>query len=196
MSIAYNVYANSEEGDPIKYTSPVAVVTSGTSWNTSTLVANASYWLGVRAFDTVTGLEEENIDCVVEIVLDVNGRDITCRPLPPIGTRALAIAGGSIRVEWFYAGVSRSRVPVGFNLYIGAGTVPVYGVPAKSVAYAGAVNNTFYAIVSGLTDGVTYAIGVRAFNQSGEETNLTVVTATAKTGGPMPVVGLRASTIV
>jgi hypothetical protein len=56
--------------------------------------------------------------------------------------------------------------------------------------------NTLYAIVSGLTDGVTYSIGVRAYNDSAEEPNVVVVTSIAKVAGPMPVVGLRASAVV
>jgi hypothetical protein len=196
MSTSYNVYANSGVGDPINYTSPVAVVANGTLWNTAALPAGGDYRFGVRAFDTITGLEEQNIDCVVEIVLDANGKDITNQPVPPIGMRAFATEGGGIKVEWFHVRTDRSRDPVGFNVYVGVGGTPDYEQPAAIVAYSSAVMNTWYAVLSGLTDGTSYAIGVRAYNWAAEETNDSTVIVVAKVTGPMPVVGLIATTIV
>ena len=43
---------------------------------------------GVRAYDTVDGLEEQNVDCVVTIILNASGVDITSQPPAPMGLRA------------------------------------------------------------------------------------------------------------
>ena len=58
------------------------------------------YRFGVRAFDSSTGLEEQNIDAAVLLSLDAAGNDVTRVPFPPVGLRAFPKAGGVVRVEW------------------------------------------------------------------------------------------------
>ncbi len=196
MAIAYNVYSNTGVGDAINYAAPVAVVTNATTWTTAALQPNGDYWFGVRAFDTVSGLEEENIDCAVEIVLDNLGNDITNRPNPPIGLRALGTQGGGIKVEWFHAALGPVLPPTGFNVYLGTGGTPNYSSAAASVLYSMGFLNRFSTALAGLVDGVSYTIAVRAYNANGEEKNGTVVTMVAKVNGPLPVVGLTAIAMV
>ena len=156
----------------------------------STLSYPGTWSFGVRAFDTVSGLEEANLDCAITIELDASGNDITNQPQPPAALRALAMAGGAIRVEWRYPPTTGPRTPSGFHIYIGASGAPNYTVPATTIGYASGISNTFVANLSGLTDSVTYKIGVRAYNATAEEANTNTVTVAADSTGPSAVVGL------
>jgi hypothetical protein len=52
------------------------------------------------------------------------------------------------------------------------------------------LNNTFQATLTGLINGDTYVIGVRAYNSYGEEQNTITVSCVADAVGPGPVVNL------
>jgi hypothetical protein len=185
MSTEFHVYSNTGAGDPINYAS-VVDTTATLTYTTPALSFPGSWSFGVRAFDTVSGLEEQNLDCALTIVLDASGNDITNRPVPPSGLRAFALAGGSIRAEWFYPAMSRLRTPIGFHIYIGIGPLS-YATPTATVLYSQGVANSYGANMSGFTDGTTYTVGVRAFNAVAEEPNTNTVTVTALATGPAPV---------
>jgi hypothetical protein len=189
MSIEYHVYSNSGAGDPIDYSSAVAT-SSGLSWTSGSLTFPGTWSFSVRAYDSVSGLEEQNLDCAVSITLDSNGNDVTNRPLPPTAIRAFALTAGSIRVEWYYPPSVGPKAPTGFNVYTGVGASPSYGSPAATVAYSAGIANTFVSNLAGLIDGTTYTIGVRAFNATAEELNMNTVSVTADATGPAAVVSL------
>jgi hypothetical protein len=188
MATSYQIYSNTGAGDPINYAAPAAT-TSELTWTSSALAHPGTWSFGVRAFDTVSGLQEQNVDCAVTIVLDASGNDITDRPVPPSGLRAFALAGGSIRAEWYYPPTVGAKAPAGFHVYNGTGSL-TYGTPTATVLYATGIANSFAANMSGFTDGTTYTIGVRAFNAVAEEPNTNTVTVTAIATGPAPVDGL------
>jgi hypothetical protein len=188
----YNIYGNSGSGDAIDYAAPIAGVLA-TSW-TSASLAPGTWSFGVRAADG--NGEEQNLDCAIAIVLDASGNDVTNRPGPPVGVRAIPLAGAVVRVEWYYPPTRGAGTPTGFNVYLGTGGVPDYSSPAAMVAYGAGILNTFVANLSGLSDGVNYAIGVRSFNASGEEANTRSLAVAADATGPKPVDGLNATTIV
>ena len=189
MSTEYHVYTNSGAGDPINYTSPVATVSTLT-WTSSALSYPGVWSFNVRAFDTVSRLEEQNRDCAVTIILGTSGQDITNQPLPPVGLRAFPWSGGMIRVEWPYPVVNRATVPTGFHVYIGSGGTPDYSSPAATVSFEQAVAKTFVANLTGLADGITYTIGVRSFNAVSEEQSTFTVSATANATGPSAIAQL------
>ena len=56
------------------------------TFTTLALTYPGTWQFGVRAFYIITGLEEQNIDCVVTTILDASGIDITNRPFPPPGS--------------------------------------------------------------------------------------------------------------
>jgi hypothetical protein len=186
MSIEYHVYGNTGAGDPIDYSLPLATL-SGVSWNSGSLTFPGTWSFGVRAYDTVSGLEEQNLDCAISIILDSNGNDITNRPLPPTAIRAFATAAGSIRVEWYYPPSAGLKGPTGFNVYTGTGGIPSYGSPAAIVAFSTGIANTFVSNLTGFIDGTTYTIGVRAYNATAEESNGNTVAVTADATGPAAV---------
>ena len=187
----YHVYANTGAGDPINYQVPVATV-NGLSWTSSPLSYAGDWRFAVRAFYYPNGLEEQNVDCAVEIILDAGGIDITNRPAPPTGLRAIAAKGGKIKVEWGYGRpASKARTPTGFHLYQGIGSVS-YTTPVATVSYGAAIVNVWTAVVTGLTSGTTYVFGVRAYNATAEEPNIATVTCTSDADGPSAVQSLTA----
>jgi hypothetical protein len=189
MTIEYHVYGNSGAGDPIDYSSPLAT-TSGLSWTSGSLTFPGTWSFSIRAYDTVSGLEEQSLDCAISLILDSSGNDITNRPLPPTAVRAFALAAGSIRVEWYYPPSAGLKTPTGFNVYTGTGDSPSYVSPAATVAFSTGIANTFVSNLAGFVDGTAYTIGVRAFNATAEESNTNTVNVTADATGPTAVVSL------
>ena len=188
MSTEFHVYSNTGAGDPIDYASAVAT-TATLAYTTSALSFPGTWSFGVRAFDTVSGLEEQNLDCALTIVLDASGNDITNRPGPPLGLRAFALAGGSVRAEWFYPPTSGPRTPTGFHVYSGVGPLS-YSTPTATVLFSQGIANSYVTNMSGFTDRTTYTIGVRAFNATAEEMNTNTAAVMAIATGPAPVDGL------
>jgi hypothetical protein len=190
----YGVYGSPAADQPIPYGGSPLIQTQATSWTTALLSAPGAWSFGARAANNFG--EEQNLDCAVTIVLDSLGNDVTNRPSPPVGLRAFATAAGGIRVEWYYPPTRGAKAPTGFRVYIGAGGTPNYSTAVATVPFDAAILNSFVANLSGLTDGTTYAIGVRAYNASGEEANTNTVSATADAAGPSAVTELTAIAVV
>ena len=191
MSTSYHVYGNGGAGAPVDYTASLATV-SGTSWATPALAAGSDWRFGVRAFDTVSGLEETNVDASVEISVSAGGTDASDTPQAPTLVTATPVAGGGVRVDWSYP-VAAARAlwrPSGFHVYGGTPTAS-FGTPLATVPYSAV--STFRAGLTGLTAGSPYQIVVRAYNASGEETNTNAAAVTPASAGPDGVVGLTAT---
>jgi hypothetical protein len=193
--LEYHIYSNTGAGDPINYTTAIAT-TGLLEWTSSPLTFPGIWRFGVRAFNPVNSLEEENLDCLITIILDASGNDITNRPLPPTALRAFATAGGGIRVEWAYNTINPSPVPTGFHVYIGTPGTPNYSLIVAAVSFQASIAGTFVANVAGLANGTTYTIGVRAYNATAEEPNTNTVNVTAISVGPTAVIDLAATAIV
>ena len=193
--LEYQIYSNTGIGDPINYGLPIST-TGLLTWTSGPLTYPGTWKFGVRAFNPVTGLEEENLDAAVTIILDASGIDITNRPKAPIALRAFPTAGGGIRVEWAYNTINPNPVPTGFHVYKGTGGSPSYGSIVATVSFSAAIAGTFVANLAGLSNGIAYTIGVRAYNATAEEPNTAAVTVTADTTGPSSVVSLTATAII
>ncbi len=191
----YQIYSNTDSGDAIDYTNAIANVgLSPNTWTSMTIAAPGTWSFGVRAINSNGA--EQNLDCAVTIVLDAFGNDITNRPRPPTGLRSFATSGGEVRVEWWYPPTSPIQAPIGFNCYLGIGGRPSYESPVATVLYSAGFFNSFVANLSGLSDGTTYWIGVRAYNGSGEEGNTYAVSVVADATGPGTVDYLIGTAIV
>jgi hypothetical protein len=178
MNIAYYIYANQGLGDPINYATPIAMSTQLT-WTSPPLNAPGRFRFGVRASDSTSGLQEQNVDVVVLVVLDPAGNDITKVPRAPVGLRAFARAGGVVRVEWSSPANDLARQPTGFHIYVTAGSVLNYSQPTATVLWSSGRFGSFSVDQGGLTNGLAYSVGVRAFNAVGEEANTVAVAVTA-----------------
>jgi hypothetical protein len=192
--LCYFVYANQGLGDPINYGIPVGVVTSLT-WTSGSLNVPGQYRLGVRTFDSSTGLEEQNVDAAVFLSLDGAGNDVTKAPFPPVGLRAFPKAGGAIRVEWICPISDPSGQPDGFHVYITLGSTVDYSKPATTVPWSSGRFGAFTTDQAGMTDGFLYSIGVRAYGAIGEESNTVAVTVKADSTPPSLVDSLEAVAI-
>lgn len=192
MSVQYNIYANDGLGGPVDYSTVIATV-SGLSYDVGPMAQPSDTTFAVRAFDTVSTLEESNVDARVEILVDPAGVDLASLPNAPSGIRVLPGPGGTAMVSWAYSPLNQGGPPTGFHVYIGSPTVG-YGSPIATVPYASAIQ--FYsASLTSLTGGTSYQVGARSYNAAGDETNTNTVTFTASTSGPSPVTNLSATII-
>jgi hypothetical protein len=192
MSKSYHVYGNGGAGGPVDYTT-VLHTTASLSWSPSALAHGSSWIFAVRAFDTVSGLEEKNVDARVPIAINGSGADITNLPLAPQLVSAWPIKGGGIRLAWKHP-LSAARLkskPTGFHVYASTGGTLSYATPAATVGYSPR-GGGFSAVLSpgAITAGSAGLVGVRAFNSFGEETNTTTVAITPDATAPSAVVGL------
>ncbi|MDR3622800.1 MAG: hypothetical protein P4L85_25830 [Paludisphaera borealis] len=192
IEVGYNIYVNDGQGGPINYATPAATVYDPL-WTSPVLAAPSSYKFGVRAFGADSGLEECNLDASVQLDLDAGGADVTWVPHPPLGVRALQLAGGRVRIEWTSQATDPRRRPTGFHVYAQSGVLTDYTTPAAVAPYATDLSGTFAVEIGPLVDGVTYAVGVRAYNTYGEEHNTTSVPVRADGLPPSPLDCLQAT---
>jgi len=124
----------------------------------------------------------------VYLVADIEGVLYPVTPVASTGRRATC--SGSVRQGLFSA--ARSPFSVlprpGLVRWSGAlGSSLNYSQPAATVLSSTMIANTFVCNIPGLSDGVTYLVGVRAYNAVAEEPNTNTVSVTADATGPLPV---------
>lgn len=167
MSIEYRIYGNDGAGGPFNLSTPV-VTTSSLSCVLPALAVGSDNLLLVRTYDTVTGLEDKNLDALVRIVVDASGADITNRPSPAIMPTVHASSSGKATVSWSHNRLAQGGTPTGFKVWMTAGTSANYAVsPDVDVLYEDISTITYSVILSGLVDGTLYTVGVRSYNASG-----------------------------
>jgi hypothetical protein len=180
---SYHIYGNGGGGGPIDYTTPLAT-TATLTWTSGVLPADSGWKFAVRAFDTTSGLEETNVDAVAAIDLNAVQRDVTNLPFPPEHLTVDPVAGGAV-VHWSYPFTAAANRPNAFFVYIGS-PVPDYGGDLSTVLYNRGIV-LYRSVITGLTPGVTYQVGVRAYNYVGEEQNTTVASVTIPASAPANV---------
>jgi hypothetical protein len=192
MATAYRIYQNDFSGGPIDYAT-VVDDTASLTYAAAPIPVNSDVSFAVRAYDTVSGLEERNTDAVVRIVTDAAGINRANTPASPTGLTVTATAGGTAKVEWSYPPGVPSKRPSGFRVWFVASPGPInYAATPDAVAdFMGP--GAHRATLSGLTDGVDYLVGVRAYNSDGDDGNSSSVVVTGSTIGPDAVEGLTGS---
>lgn len=196
MAVHYRIFANDGAGGPLDVTTPVATVTPGTTWVVSPAPAAGEDWTFlVRAYDTVTGLDDGNVEARVNISLDAGGTDLATAPAAIQGLGARAGADGSAIVSWAFPTNALGGAPTGFRVWATAGTSVNYGAaPTTTVAYV--ANQLHYSVtLTGLTDGQAYAIGARAYNATAEESNTLSASIVADDSAPSSPLSLSATAI-
>jgi hypothetical protein len=189
VSVSYRIYANDAAGGPIDWTTPIGT-TTGLTFQPPPLALNSDNLFGLRAFDPVTGFEDQSVDAVVRVVIDGAGNDVTRRPAAPVGLTAFALGNGGARVTWT---VNRAllpgREPTQFKVWLTAGTTVNYAAaPAATVSYGSpiAAAGVWFADLIGLANGTQYAIGVRASNAFGDDPNTVAALVTGSTTAGVP----------
>lgn len=193
MSLQYRIYRNDAAGGPVDFSAAVDT-TSSLAWSSPALTPPCDVTYLVRTYDTVSGLEDQNGDARVRIVLDGDGRDVTSLPAPPCGLSAVPTAGGGCQVSW--VGDPFGTPPQGFRVYLFPAGAPSYSTPAATVASPrGSLTRVYTTTLAGLSDGVAYEVACRAWNATGEESNTTTAAVTGMAAGPSPVVSLTATAV-
>jgi len=188
VGLFYRIYAGNTSGGPVDYTTVLAS-TVATSWTSAALAPGTSQRFAVRVYDPATGYDDGNVDAVITITLDSSGCDISSLPNAPTALTASPGPSGTLVLRWaVLTPPGSTNAPSGFYAYLGTGSLS-YGTPAATVPYVSGLT-LYTATLSGLTDGTTYTIGVRAFNAIGSEANTATTTATASTTGPLPISSL------
>jgi hypothetical protein len=86
--------------------------------------------------------------------------------------------------------MSAGAAPTGFHVYLGSGGSPDYSNPVATVVAGTALLGQYTTLLKGLKNGITYQVGVRAFNGVAEEKNTFTTSVVAVSIGPGAVVGL------
>lgn len=182
MSVLYRVYSNGGTGGPVNLNVPLGT-TSRHSYTTPPLAPGSDNTFIVRAYDSVTNVEEANTDARVRIILDASGQDVSARPNAPQKVSVLRMAGGACQVRWAYQPNGEGSPPVGFYVYLIEGTTPGYSNPSATVSYAR--NMTSYScVLAGLVNGQPYTVAVRAFNAVAIEPNTSATVSTIADSAP------------
>jgi hypothetical protein len=192
--IAYRVYGNVGSGGPVDY----STVLQDSPTTTFAMILSPGQWsFGVRAYDSTSGLEEMNTDAVVDVVIGSDLIDHTSVPNAPIGLTTTATVGGGCSVNWAYATTGQPGAPTAFDVWLWPAGGVNWSVPPAATVPAnlsrGDISRHYSASLSGLIDGASYAVGVRAVNAAGSDGNTQTVDAIGSSGGPAAVVGLTAS---
>jgi hypothetical protein len=104
-----------------------------------------------------------------------------------LGLRALALAGGSGRVEWHASPAGLPTDPAAF-------AVTLDGAPVATVPASGGILGWYSCPLSGLAEGRSYAVAVAPTNAAGAGPAATT-TVVGDDAGPGPVSGLSAALI-
>lgn len=201
IPIVYLLYKGDSAGGPVDYSHAIKQ-TALLSWAAPPLAHSTQTRFAVRTHSNITGLTERNTDARVLIVVGPAGEDLSVLPPAPVGLTARPKAGGTALVEWSYPFLKLAALPLGFHVYLTAGSVPSYAVPAATVAYGPAglpagfqrpQAGTYRTTLTGLGDGVSYVVAVRAYSATGEETNLVTAAVTGDTTPPLNVASLTAT---
>ena len=182
--ISYAIYTDAGTG-VVDYTAPIATTSSLTA-TISAVPLGATTIYAVRATDTGSGLEEQNTDARVSVVVGPSGIDVTGQPLSPAGLSVIATANSTARVEWGWPHLGTTP-PTGFRVYLGGSAVPAATVPYFTGLTA------FRCTLALPTEGVASTVNVRAYNAAGEDDNTVTATVTADATPPADVAGLTAT---
>ncbi len=181
----YRVYSNDGAGGPVDYSTPIATVSTLT-YTPTALPHSSSTTFAVRAYDPATGLEEENTDARVTILIDASGNDVSARPNSPQGISARAGVAGAVRVEWAYVTSGQGAAPTYFDIWYTAGSTVNYAAsPLLSVAHTpGRLH--YAADLPPQAGGVAAVVGVRARNANGRDPNTASAAVTPIAAAPSP----------
>jgi hypothetical protein len=195
MPIIYRIYSNHGTGGPVDYSTPVAT-TAGITYVTDPLPPASDSTFVVRAFDTITNLEEANTEARVQVVVGADGQDLSDLPKAPHALSISPTFGGGCRVSWAFAPAGTNGLPVGFYVYLTKGQIAVDSTPTATVPFvAGRIGYSY--TLPGPFSPATYSASVRSFNNVGVEANTqSVMSAIGITAEPFAMEPLQVEQLV
>jgi hypothetical protein len=163
LATQYRVYANDFAGGPVDYTTPVY---DGPllAYSSAPLPPGSDAAFAVRAYDDVTGLEEQNVTARYEIKTGPAGEDLTNAPPAVPFVSAVPYGNGAVAVSWLP--VAPGAGATTYNVYGGTPSVS-YGSPLATEAHFDGAP-AYRTVVSGLTAGSPYEFTVVAEGPAGE----------------------------
>lgn len=165
MAIQYHIYSNAGNGGDVDYSTPVAT-TAALSVTLGPLGPGSDNTFAVRAFDTVTGLEEANTDARVRLVISGDGQDLGLPPNTPHAVWLSAALGGGCRVDWAYSASSNCGTSVGFQVAVAKETTP--DIPVASVTIPFSNSRPWYSVsFPGPFEAAAYIATVASYNAAG-----------------------------
>ena len=148
------------------------------------LSAATAYSFGLRAISP-GGAEEENIDLVAHLTTGGDSVPADPVPNPPIRLSAVPVAGGNIRLRWYYEPAGEGAPVYQYNVYHDNG-----GGSINYVTPLATTRQRSY-LTAAYSHGIAVKFTVRAESRAGdEETNTNEATATADAQGPPDAGGL------
>jgi hypothetical protein len=164
MAISYNIYANDGQGGDVNYNTPIAT-TPRLTYAIPTIGFPSDTTFGVRAFDTISEIEEANTDARVRIIVDSSGNNVTAQPNAVVGLSVKAMANGTCWVAWGYDTTGQGGPPVQFNLLLFEEGTSMLAMPTATVAYLPGVAG-YGCTLSGLASNSLYRIVVQPVGNS------------------------------
>lgn len=190
MATSYNIYANDGLNGPVDYSTIIAT-TSSLTYTGPDLASPSDTTFAVRATDGTS--EEQNIDCRVRIIIDADGNDVSAIPNAPTQFSAIATSGGGARLDWLHVPMMNVPVPTEFKVWLTSGSSVDYTAPPAETVLFSPRQYRYTVGLTGLSDGVTYSIGIRATNAGIDEANTIKASVTGLASGPSAVSGLTGS---
>lgn len=191
MSIGYKVYHRwSPPGRAL--TGPLSLIATTPSLTADTgSLAPGTHEFLVTAYDTGTGLESQNGDGRLVVVVADDGSDATGRPGVPAGLSVRAAAGGTARATVLPP--ASGGAPSLYRLYLW----PASGSrPTTPTAVAAADPYRPRSVdLAGLSDGVRYLVAAGAVNAAGQGPLTAPVAVVGNAAGPPAVASLTATVV-
>jgi hypothetical protein len=180
LSLLYRVYTNDFAGGPVDYSTPAGETADPTF--TLDVPAGSDLTAAVRTYDSVTGLEDDNVTVHVRLKTDVLGTDVTSQPAAPVGLTARPDGPGSVVLTWFQPTFGPAPAPDGWRVYSGPVSPDFSTVLATVVYHRG--QEIYSARLTGLTPGSVLKFAARPFR--GILTGPEGAWATARAGSAGP----------
>lgn len=145
------------------------------------------------------GFESQDGTVIAIVMIDASGDALQAAPNPPQNLTAEAVAGGKVRLNWYYSTLNQAVNCDGFRIYMDSGSGFDFETPTATKTPDLPLTKTiaggeFDWTSDALTHGQVYKFCVRAFKTGGGETqNTDFVSAKADAQGPAAITGLRAS---
>jgi|GEM_PF-3430022 len=165
----YRLYRGVGSPAAIDYDNPVAELPCGL--DSAVLAglghqAGVEYWYGIRAVSSA-GVEETDTSRVCRVVVAADGSISADRPNAIAWAKASAIAGGKLRVDFYYSSLSQVIPPASVELALASAGGFDWENPIATAAISGSIRGSLLPATV-FEDGETVFLAIRAVGALGE----------------------------